>query len=182
MTAAVNPCSEFLVSLQGFALQGVASVIQDSVSVSTLTLFAMHSPTLKSHGSCCLIAHSANTHENVDCVPGVEIQKTLCNLDPWGFYGSIIDLSLRLFQKFDLNYPERISVCPAMGVTPNSAYLFVLAVSHLVTKDTRSTVMVVTGSGILLQICKLPSTTGSSRVVSPTCLSGIITTPYRRKV
>jgi hypothetical protein len=67
----------------------------------------------------------------VNCVPKFPVLKNRCNLDPWGHYSSVIEATLLLDQKFDLNLPERLSLLQALAVTPNSSYLYVAASSAL---------------------------------------------------
>jgi hypothetical protein len=67
----------------------------------------------------------------MDCIPRFSVVKNPCNLDPWGHYSSVLESTLQLDRKFRLSLPERLSLLRAMGVTPNSSYLYVAAASSL---------------------------------------------------
>jgi hypothetical protein len=54
-----------------------------------------------------------------------------CHLDPWLHYSGFLDSTMHLESKYQLSLPERLSLLRAMAVTPNSAYLYVAAVSSL---------------------------------------------------
>jgi hypothetical protein len=58
-----------------------------------------------------------------DCIPWLSIIKNKCNLDPWGYYSSIIGYTtLLLDEKCKLSLPERISLLlhTMAAVTPSS--------------------------------------------------------------
>jgi hypothetical protein len=67
----------------------------------------------------------------VDSIPGFPVLKNPCNMDPWGHYSSLIEATLLLDRRFQLNLPERLSLLRAMAVTPNSGYLYVAAAASL---------------------------------------------------
>ena len=72
----------------------------------------------------------------VNCVAGLNVLKVPCNLDPWGHYGSVTEYALRLQVKYNLSYPELVSVGRALGVTPNTSHHFVAAACCLLQQDT----------------------------------------------
>ena len=78
-----------------------------------------------------------NIKPNATLVKGpsdVPCFKQPCNVDPCGHVGTFVEWIVRLNSKFNLSMLERISVVRAIGVLPNSPYVFGLACQALIQK------------------------------------------------
>ena len=71
-----------------------------------------------------LTSKSWASGQDVVCIPGLNVTKFPCNLDPWSFYSPWIWWTLSLVNKFKLTYLELIGCERAMACVPNSTYIF----------------------------------------------------------